>query len=82
MKVEAYAFGGIAIVSAMVSVFAFMFFHMGFVGIGPFCLALILFAAATIGFITSLPKDRTKPKKAKKAKKAKKGAEPDEEPQA
>ena len=78
MKVECYAFGGIAIVAGVISVIAFSFYRMGFVGIGPLCLALFLVAAGVIGFITSLPKDRNKPKKAKKEKKSKnkKGEEP------
>ena len=78
MKVECYAFGGIAIVAGIISVIAFIFYRMGFVGIGPLCLALFLVAAGVIGFITSLPKDRNKPKKAKKEKKGrkKKGEEP------
>ena len=76
MKVESYAFGGIALVAALVAVVAFTFNRMGFVGIGPFCLALFLVAAGTIRFITSLPKER-KPKKQKKAKKKAK-EEPEE----
>ena len=78
MKVECYAFGGIARVAGVISVIAFSFYRMGFVGIGPLCLALFLVAAGVIGFITSLPKDRNKPKKAKKEKKSKKkkGEEP------
>ena len=78
MKVECYAFGAIAIVAGVISVIAFSFYRMGFVGIGPLCLALFLVAAGVIGFITSLPKDRNKPKKAKKEKKSrkKKGEEP------
>ena len=80
MKVECYAFGGIAIVAGIISVIAFSFYRMGFVGIGPLCLALFLVAAGVIGFITSLPKDRNKPKKAKKEKKSKKNKGAESEP--
>ena len=80
MKVECYAFGGIAIVAGIISVIAFSFYRMGFVGIGPLCLALFLVAAGGIGFITSLPKDRNKPKKAKKEKKSKKNKGAESEP--
>lgn len=72
MKVETYAFGAIAIVSAVITVVAFSFYRMGFVGIGPCCLALFLLASGVIGVITTLPKDKSKPKKEKKAKRGKK----------
>ncbi|MBR0415057.1 MAG: hypothetical protein IJI67_08305 [Clostridia bacterium] len=80
MSVESYCFGAIAIVSGIISVIAFSFYRMGFVGIGPLCLALILLAAGVIGAIVCA-KDKKNPKKAKKAKKAKKskkGNEPAE----
>ena len=75
MKVESYAFGAIAIVSGIVSVIAFIFFRMHFVGEGPLCLALFLLASGIIGFVTSLPRDRKKAKKERKPKKNKKAAE-------
>ncbi|MBQ6381163.1 MAG: hypothetical protein IJJ41_06165 [Clostridia bacterium] len=74
MSVETYAFGGIAVVSFFVAIIAFVFNRMGFVGIGPFCLALALVAAGVIGVIACIPKTDKKTKKKKtKTKKQKKG---------
>ena len=70
MKVKTYAYGGIAIIAALCGVMAFTFYRMGFVGIGPFALAVILVVCAGLGFLKSLPERKKKPKKSKKSKKA------------
>ena len=75
MKVETYAFGAIAIVAGVISVIAFSFWRMGFVGAGPLCLALFLVAAGVIGVVPSLPRRNRKEKKPKKSRRKKGEAE-------
>ena len=71
MKIRTYCYGAISFIAALCGVMAFSFYRMGFVGIGPFVLAVLLVAAGIIGVAATLPKGAKKQKKPKNAKKAK-----------
>ena len=77
MNVRTYAYGGIGIVAALCGVLAFVFYRMGFVGIAPFVLAILIVGSAIIGFVKSLPRDAKTSKKPKKQKKEQKAQETD-----
>ena len=69
MRPRTYAYAGIGIVAAFCGVLAITFYHLGFVGIAPFVLAVLLVAASVTGVVVTAPKRNKKPKKEKKSKK-------------
>lgn len=71
MKVETYAFGIISFLSFLTMVLAIVFCLIGVCSIAPCVLAFLIFAVAFLFLLKSLPKDRTRQKKAKKSKKEK-----------
>ena len=74
MKVRAYAYAGIGFIAGICGVLALIFYKMGFVGIAPFALAVLIVACAVFGFVKSLP-EKKKPAKEKKSKKKKAAGE-------
>ena len=69
MRPRTYAYAGIGIIAALCGVLAIVFYKMGFVGIGPFILALLIVGASVTGVVVTIPKSSKKPKKEKKSKK-------------